>query len=602
MSGLRPRLALALACLLETTLAAPAQAKGPTLDHLYPAGGPRGSTVQVEATGQFERWPVRAWSSGPSIEVEPGAEKGRLSVTIAADSPAGLHWIRLYDDEGATAPRPFLVGLLPEANEVEPNDDPSTARPVDPRGETINGRLGKTGDVDGFRVPLKKGQTLVAALEANHRLGSPMDGVLQVASAAGFVLAQVDDAPGRDPRVAFEAPTDGDYLVRAFAFPFVQESSIRFAGSPSYVYRLTLTTGGYADHAFPLAVARGGPAEVEAVGWNVPESARRLRVEAADGPGPVAVEAPGLAGPVEVQVVEGPSLVEVEPNDRAHPQAIPIPSAISGRVDRPGDVDAFAFAAKKGQVIAFQLDSRSLGLPLDAVLRVGDASGSTLVEVDDEGKDVDPALKFTAPSDGTFRLTIRDLNGQGGPRLPPDRRAAPGRLRPGPEGRPTRPRPWPAAGGGGRHRATRRLRRADRGRPRRAVRGRDGRAGRLEEGRADGHLGHAQAPRPEADPPRAGSDRRGRRRRPPQARHRDGGRVVGPDRLRLALAREAPARAARPLAEVRRLSRANSGLLQPAEQGQVRFGGFPRPGHRAEHSGLAKFAGPDRRPSADPVQ
>ena len=407
--------AILLPCFLALTLAAPALAKGPTLDHLYPAGGPRGSTVQVEASGQFERWPVRAWSSEPSIEVEPGAEKGRLSVTIAPDAPAGLYWIRLYDDEGVTAPRPFLVGLLPEANEVEPNDDPSTARLVDPRGETINGRLGKTGDVDGFRVPLKQGQTLIAALEANHRLGSPMDGVLQVASAAGFVLAQVDDAPGRDPRVAFEAPSDGDYLVRAFAFPFVQESSIRFAGSPSYVYRLTLTTGGYADHAFPLAVARGAPAEVEAVGWNIPESARRIRVEAVDGPAPVAVEAAGLAGPVEVQVAEGPSLVEVEPNDRTHPQPIPIPSAISGRVDRPGDVDVFAFTAKKGQAVNFQLDSRSLGLPLDAVLRVGDASGSTLVEVDDEGMDVDPALKFTAPSDGTFRVTIRDLNGQGGP-------------------------------------------------------------------------------------------------------------------------------------------------------------------------------------------
>ncbi len=28
----------------------------------------------------------------------------------------------------------------------------------------------------------------------------------------------------------------------------------------------------------------------------------------------------------------------------------------------------------------------------------------------------DPELRFTAPSDGTFRVSVRDLNGQGGPR------------------------------------------------------------------------------------------------------------------------------------------------------------------------------------------
>ena len=118
--------------------------------------------------------------------------------------------------------------------------------------------------MDGFAVALTRGQTLVASLEAERHLGSPMDAVLQVVSPDGFVLAQNDDDIGRDPRIVFEAPSAGTYIVRLFAFPAKPDSSIRFAGGSDYVYRLTLTTGGFIDYAFPLAVGRDGPRAVEA--------------------------------------------------------------------------------------------------------------------------------------------------------------------------------------------------------------------------------------------------------------------------------------------------------------------------------------------------
>jgi hypothetical protein len=405
-----------LALLLALIFASTASAKAPTVEHLFPGGAAPGSTVEVTATGQFERWPVQVWCSSGSLAIRPGTEKGKLTVVVAPDAPPGVHWLRLYDDEGTSAPRPFLVGRLPEVEEVEPNDEPAKAQRVDPSGVTVNGRLGKNGDVDAFRVTLKAGETLVAALEANAHLGSPMDSLLQVASADGFVLAQVDDDPGRDPRVAFRAPSDGDYLVRAFAFPFVQESSIRFAGSPAYIYRLTLTTRGIADHSYPLAVSEGSPAEVEAVGWNVTEPARKIQVEPSGDRVRLTVDHPSLAAPVEVRVVEGTSTLEHEPDDTANPQPITLPTSLSGRIDRPGDVDAFSFAAKKGEKLVFRVESRSLGQLLDAVLRVGDASGSTITEVDDAAKGVDPEIRFTVPADGTYRLSVRDLSGQGSDR------------------------------------------------------------------------------------------------------------------------------------------------------------------------------------------
>ena len=64
---------------------------------------------------------------------------------------------------------------------------------------------------------------------------------------------------GIDPQIVFAVPKDGTYLVRTFGFPAVPDAAIRFTGSDVCIYRLTLTTGGFVDHAYPLAVARASP-------------------------------------------------------------------------------------------------------------------------------------------------------------------------------------------------------------------------------------------------------------------------------------------------------------------------------------------------------
>ena len=160
----------------------------------------------------------------------------------------------------------------------------------------VNGRLGKRGDVDTFEVELKKGQTLVAALEARRRLGSPMDGVLQVVSAEGFVLEQVDDSPELDPLLKYEVPADGRYAVRVFAFPSKPDSSIALAGGPAFLYRLTLTTAGYLEHSLPLAVEFGKKPSVRALGTNLPADLESLCVEATEDKDRARVWHPRLAG------------------------------------------------------------------------------------------------------------------------------------------------------------------------------------------------------------------------------------------------------------------------------------------------------------------
>ena len=45
--------------------------------------------------------------------------------------------------------------------------------------------------------------------------------------------------------MTFQAPDDGTYVVRLFAFPSVPDASVRFAGGERFIYRLTLTTGAF---------------------------------------------------------------------------------------------------------------------------------------------------------------------------------------------------------------------------------------------------------------------------------------------------------------------------------------------------------------------
>jgi hypothetical protein len=400
-------------------LAVPAAAGPPSLDWLFPAGAQRGSTATVTASGSFSHWPARVWTEDDTITVECLPEKGKLAVTAASEAQVGVHWLRLFDDEGATVLRPFLAGTLPEVAETEPNDDPTRPQRLESPCVTVNGKLSRSGDVDGFAVALRKGQTLVAALEANRRLGAPLDGLLEVVSQRGFVLARNDDGPDRDPFIAFRAPADGTYLVRTFAFPAEPDSRIGFAGGDAFVYRLTLTTRGFADHVYPLAVARGAPLRVEAVGWNIDPAARWLDVDpGSEDAEEVSLDHPLLANADCVRLVDHSAVAEVEPNAPESPQDVSPPVTISGRIDPRRDQDAYRFTAKKGDKWLIRVESRSLGHPLDAVVRVLDSAGQTVAEMDDPGSrrrstTRDPELTLTAAADDAYRIVVRDLNGQG---------------------------------------------------------------------------------------------------------------------------------------------------------------------------------------------
>jgi len=387
----------------------------PVVKRLFPAGAQRGGTIEVTASGEFARWPVETWSSHAGVKVTCGEDKGKLSVTVDRNSPPRVCLIRLYDAEGASRPLPFLIGNLPETVEKTSNDSPQQAERLPESTITVNGRLEKRDDVDVYSVQLQESQTMVASVVANQTLASPMDAVLQVLTADGFVVAQNDDWHGVDPQAVFTAPSAGKYLVRVFAFPAQADSRIGLAGGDDFLYRLTITTGPVVDFPWPLAIKQAETIQVELVGWNLDDLTKRQMVTAMEDP--FLIDGEKLTGQLEVAVERHACPTEAEPNEPKQPQMLELPATVSGRLQSASDIDVFRFNATRGETYLFKLEGRELGSPIDAVLELTDEPGKSLVRADDTDKRRDPELNWKAPQDGEYQIAVSDLHGHGGSRF-----------------------------------------------------------------------------------------------------------------------------------------------------------------------------------------
>ena len=393
----------------------------PKVDYLFPGGAARGTTATVTVGGTVEPWPPQVWASRPEVQVTAAETKGQLAVVIPPDAAPGVCWIRLTNAEGAAVPRPFLISQVPDVLDVEPNNEPAKAQPLATLPVIVNGQLAAAGDVDVFAVNLAAGATLVAALEANRPLGSPMDGVLQVLSPQGFVLGHADDDPDLDPRLVYTARESGTFLVRLFAFPEQGTSNIALSGQPNFVYRLTLTTGAYVDHVEPLAISghpvNAQPVNVKLFGWNLPDAARVVPLTPLPDVTALSVFSPDLANVRFVTVEPHAAILEEGATTAAEPQQLTLPVTVTGGLSAAGDVDEYAFTATKGESYVIAADGRSLGAPIDLVLAVADPMGKVLQRVDDQQTNHDPELVFAASADGEFRVRVTDLHGRGGERV-----------------------------------------------------------------------------------------------------------------------------------------------------------------------------------------
>jgi hypothetical protein len=130
------------------------------------------------------------------------------------------------------------------------------------------------------------------------------------------------------------------------------------------------------------------------------------------------LSAGGLSNPVVFRVGTYPEYLEpdrFDPPPARVPDPLEIPVVINGQV-MPGEVDAHRIRLRAGQEIVCAASARALvpyladAVPgwFQAAMSIYDSEGRELAYCDDAGSDPDPVIRFKAPSDGAYSISIRD--------------------------------------------------------------------------------------------------------------------------------------------------------------------------------------------------
>jgi hypothetical protein len=414
------------------------------LDQIYPLGGAAGSTVALEIRGRDLDNVKTLHFDHPGFRAE-FVKPNQFKVAVAADVPTGSYEVRAVGTFGISGARLFAVSRgLVDIQEVEPNDSPEKAQAV-PINCAVNGRSDGNGD-DFFRFPGKKGQRIVIDCQG-IRLDSTLRAQLSLSTADGKDLLQ--SKPYyllTDPLLDFVVPADGDYVLRLHDATF----------SGGLPYRLVISDHPHIESAFPCALVPGVPTRVTLRGRNLPggkpapdQSLEEVSVTFTAPKDPrllqgfaavnhfatpnlnarglqlMPAEWPNCLNAATLTFADAPVTLDQEPNDTPDTaQAITLPTAISGRFDKPGDADWYVFKANAGEQIAVDLLCERLEFPGDPFVIIFDSKGNELATYDDHGINMralaqfnrDPVGTFRVPADGQYRVFVQERYRNGGPR------------------------------------------------------------------------------------------------------------------------------------------------------------------------------------------
>ena len=412
-------LATAEACLAAFFGASSALAVAPNFTAIAPAGGQRGTSVEVTLRGDrlADAQDVFFYTPGITLEKISDAQEKAVKVVflIAADCRLGEHALRIRTASGISALRLFYVGPFPSVEEKEPNNEAAQAQPI-ALNSTVQGTIGSE-DVDVFSVEVKKDQRLSVEIEG-ARLGRTLfDPTVTVLSADGRVLAASDDTPllGHDCFVSLLAPADGKYLI--------QVRDMTYAGT-GHFYRLHLGTFPRPAAVFPLGGQPGETLEAKFLGDPTGDFTQPITLPTEKSRSArfgLVADHHGLApSPNWLRVsplTNAPSITPGNTLGKATALNTTAPLAFNGVLTTKGNAAFFRFTAKKDQNLDFQVYARRLGSPLDSVLTVYDAKGKSLGNNDDAAGNPDSAVRVKIPEDGDYTVKVADQLSRGGPRF-----------------------------------------------------------------------------------------------------------------------------------------------------------------------------------------
>jgi hypothetical protein len=391
----------------------------PTLSHTLPLAVQPGSSTDVTLHGGALTGSTGVWTSFAANQsltpdvAENGTQPAQVSyrLDIPADTPVGIAGLRLGTTEGISNLLLIMVDDLPSVAENNQNNSFDAA-------QTLASPIAVDGKIDAeqsdfYRIHATAGARITVEAVA-RRLGFALDPVVRLLDASGKELVYADDDPslGPDCRFAFDVPAEGDYTLEI--------RDIRYQGGDAHRYRLRIGNFPLVSTTFPLAARKGRESQLEAAGNSIAGMGPMTLALAADCSNaavPMGVKLPDGAGSTAVTVASSDwdELVETEPNDaQGAANAVALPGAINGRMNSARDRDRFAFHAAAGTRYTLRLQTRSLGSPADLSVRILNADGGTIAELENSGGG-DRELEFQSPADADYRIAVEELYRRSGP-------------------------------------------------------------------------------------------------------------------------------------------------------------------------------------------
>jgi hypothetical protein len=451
--------AILLASLLALVPAVTAQQNPPHLAYVYPAGGQRGTTVQVKIGGQFLNGATKVYVSGGGVlataldyarpmnpmqatqlrekllelqklpasaetqkemagirlklstfnrGISPVlAETATLQVTLAPDAELGRRVLRLTTPQGLSNPLVFLVGELPEFME-------------------------KQSEVRILVAGINQAEVIAAVESADMNVTLPVTVNGRIVPRAARPQPAIPGrqfTPGDVDRYRFQARRGQKLVVAVSARALMPYLADAVPGWFQPAIALLDNQGNelaYADHyrfepdpVLFCEIPKDGEYVVQikdTLYRGREDFVYRIRL----GELPFVTDVFPLAGPADGL----PEVLEKEPNNSPQTaQRIKLPVIVNGRIDQPGDQDVFAFEGRAGDQIVAEVYARRLSSPLDSVLRLTDAAGRQLAfndDHDDKGAGLithqaDSLISATLPANGTYYIHVGDTQHNGGP-------------------------------------------------------------------------------------------------------------------------------------------------------------------------------------------
>lgn len=355
--------------------AKPAMISKPELTRLSPRAAHIGGELMVTVTGKgfTEDTQVMASHAGLKAVLVKGSVKAstaQVKITASAEVPRGAYEVWLKNAAGESARmKIYADDLAPTVTHAA--DFKAAPVSVTQLPASLWGTLTEIGQHDAYRFKAKAGEELVldlAVAQVGSMAKAPALEIMDMGHTVLAVNRGLDS--GSDPFLAWRSPADGEYIVLV--------SNTTMDGSTDHAYRLTVGALPYVNAWSPLVAQMGKETKVTLIGHHLGNKATVMMQPEQEGMMNVPLDAKALrfrTMPV-LRVSELAQIEEVAVNDSiSKAQNVTTPVTVNACISNAGDVDHFAFEAKKGQTWIIETLADMAGSPADTKLEVLHADG-----------------------------------------------------------------------------------------------------------------------------------------------------------------------------------------------------------------------------------